>query len=167
MITYAHIYDVLSLTHFFNRTGSNNSVYSSAKSSLAMTGSTIQSSLRPLAPAGVSNIPELPPGPTENNSSDGGPKVQMTQLKLDFKVDRVKLGITQETVQVRDQGLFDFEIRSITTGAVIKDHENEFNFKIEDMTARYAQQDSVINYIFFTYSDALEALRSRALPSCD
>ena len=106
-----------------------------------MTGSTIQSSLRPLAPAGVSNIPELPPGPTENNSSDGGPKVQMTQLKLDFKVDRVKLGITQETVQVRDQGLFDFEIRSITTGAVIKDHENEFNFKIEDMTARYAQQE--------------------------
>ena len=56
----------------------------------------------------------------------------MTQLKLDFKVDRVKLGITQETVQVRDQGLFDFEIRSITTGAVVKDHENEFNFKIEE-----------------------------------
>ena len=163
IILYARIYDVLNPS-FFNRTGSNNSVYSSAKSSLAMTGSTIQSSLRPLAPAGVSNIPELPPGPTENNSSDGGPKVQMTQLKLDFKVDRVKLGITQETVQVRDQGLFDFEIRSITTGAVIKDHENEFNFKIEDMTARYAQQDSVINYIFFTYSDAIEALRSRALP---
>ena len=76
--------------------------------------------------------------------------MQMTQLKLDFQVDRVKLEITQETVQVRDQGLFDFEIRSITTRAVIKDHENEFNFKIEDMTARYAQQGSLINFIFIS-----------------
>ena len=68
---------------------------------------------------------------------EDGPKVQMTQLEMNFIIDNVKLGISQETTKVRDQGLFDFELRSIRMAATVQDYESIYNFEIREMFARH------------------------------